>query len=324
MLFVSIHAHWITEISNPKLVVLVGSLGLMSNIVGLCLFRGQTYVVINPSSADCIPEHAHSHDHSHHSAKSSKASSIHSVTLESAAPEASPVTIRQSRPPAHHSGSYSSLYGHPAATRASFVQTANNIARSSSPAAADRTHKSWARSSLDPWSPDSAIINSPPYEHEEHAERATLVNAPHEQSSLLQRPPISYSTPATSTPGDWSSPETESHGHLQGQPHSGSMNMKALLLHVLGDALGNVGVIVTGLVIWLTSWSFKYYCDPLISLIITAIIFHSALPLGEIFASHFSMWSQCDQPSPQYILHLTSGCSPRGLIGRCQIRDPRR
>lgn len=57
------------------------------------------------------------------------------------------------------------------------------------------------------------------------------------------------------------------------------MNMRALLLHVLGDALGNVGVIATGLIIWLTSWSFKYYCDPIISLVITAIIFHSALPL---------------------------------------------
>jgi solute carrier family 30 (zinc transporter), member 1 len=59
------------------------------------------------------------------------------------------------------------------------------------------------------------------------------------------------------------------------------MNMRALVLHVLGDALGNVGVIATGLIIWLTSWSFKYYCDPIISLVITAIIFHSALPLGE-------------------------------------------
>jgi len=43
--------------------------------------------------------------------------------------------------------------------------------------------------------------------------------------------------------------------------------------------LGNVGVIATGLVIWLTEWKYKYYCDPLISLIITIIIFSSALPL---------------------------------------------
>lgn len=58
------------------------------------------------------------------------------------------------------------------------------------------------------------------------------------------------------------------------------MNMRALVLHVLGDALGNVGVIATGLVIWLTELSWKFYFDPVISLVITVIIFSSALPLG--------------------------------------------
>lgn len=67
-------------------------------------------------------------------------------------------------------------------------------------------------------------------------------------------------------------------GHSHG--HGGSMNMRALVLHVLGDALGNVGVIATGLVIWKTTWAFKYYFDPMISLVITIIIFSSALPLG--------------------------------------------
>lgn len=37
---------------------------------------------------------------------------------------------------------------------------------------------------------------------------------------------------------------------------------------------------MTGLIIWLTEWSFKYYCDPIVSLAITVIIFSSALPLG--------------------------------------------
>ena len=59
----------------------------------------------------------------------------------------------------------------------------------------------------------------------------------------------------------------------------GSMNMRALVLHVMGDALGNVGVIGSGLVIWLTTWQYRYYSDPIISLIITCIIFSSALPL---------------------------------------------
>ena len=69
--------------------------------------------------------------------------------------------------------------------------------------------------------------------------------------------------------------------HSHGHGH-GSMNMKAILLHVLGDALGNVGVIATGLIIWQTTWSFKYYFDPIISLVITMIIFSSAMPLGKL------------------------------------------
>lgn len=67
--------------------------------------------------------------------------------------------------------------------------------------------------------------------------------------------------------------------------HGSSMNMHALLLHVLGDALGNVGVIASGLIIWLSNWPGKYYSDPVISLVITCIIFASALPLGTSLGS---------------------------------------
>ena len=248
-------------------------------------------MLLIPISADDTLEHAHGHDHSNHSAKPSRAPSVHSATLESVSREASPVAIRQPRPPAHQAGSYSSLYGHPAATRASFVQTANNMARSSSPVPADRTHKSRTRHSLELWSPDSVIVTSPSYDHEERqsrsAKHAASADAPHEQTSLLERPPVSFTGSATSSSTELSSSDPKGHRHT----HGGSMNMKALLLHVLGDALGNVGVIATGLIIWLTSWSFKYYCDPIISLIITAIIFHSALPLGEFTASRCPMGS---------------------------------
>jgi solute carrier family 30 (zinc transporter), member 1 len=72
------------------------------------------------------------------------------------------------------------------------------------------------------------------------------------------------------------------HGHSHGHAgHAGAMNMRALLLHILGDALGNVGVIAAGLIIWLAKWKFRFYFDPIISLVITIIIFCSALPLGE-------------------------------------------
>lgn len=58
-----------------------------------------------------------------------------------------------------------------------------------------------------------------------------------------------------------------------------SMNMEGVFLHVLGDALGNVGVIITALFIWKTDYTWRYYSDPIVSLVITAIIFSSALPL---------------------------------------------
>lgn len=59
----------------------------------------------------------------------------------------------------------------------------------------------------------------------------------------------------------------------------GNLNMRGVFLHVLGDALGNIGVIATALFIWLTDFSWRFYSDPVISLVITAIIFSSALPL---------------------------------------------
>lgn len=64
------------------------------------------------------------------------------------------------------------------------------------------------------------------------------------------------------------------HGH-----NHGDMGMHALILHVLGDALGNVGVIITALVIWLTDWEGRYYADPVVSLFITLVILKTALPL---------------------------------------------
>jgi len=47
----------------------------------------------------------------------------------------------------------------------------------------------------------------------------------------------------------------------------------------MGDALGNIGVIASALIIWLTDYSWRFYSDPLISLIITCIILSSAIPL---------------------------------------------
>lgn len=69
------------------------------------------------------------------------------------------------------------------------------------------------------------------------------------------------------------------------------MNMRGVLVHVLGDALGNVGVIVAGLVIWLSDWSGRFYLDPALSLLLTILIGSSALPLGQFHILCFPWFS---------------------------------
>ncbi|PHH88297.1 hypothetical protein CDD83_7717 [Cordyceps sp. RAO-2017] len=69
-------------------------------------------------------------------------------------------------------------------------------------------------------------------------------------------------------------PGSKASGH-----NHADMGMNAMMLHVLGDALGNVGVIITALIIWLTDWPGKIYADPAVSLVITAIILKTSIPL---------------------------------------------
>jgi zinc transporter 1 len=66
----------------------------------------------------------------------------------------------------------------------------------------------------------------------------------------------------------------DAHGHSHGD-----LNMRGVFLHILGDALGNVGVIATALFIWLTDFRWRHYADPIVSLVITVIILVSAIPL---------------------------------------------
>jgi solute carrier family 30 (zinc transporter), member 1 len=100
------------------------------------------------------------------------------------------------------------------------------------------------------------------------------------QSSALQKGSVLIDV------GDESSDSLNGSQDLENKYHhgAGSMNMRALVLHVLGDALGNIGVIATGLIIWLSQWRYRFYFDPIISLVITVIIFSSAMPLGMYFS----------------------------------------
>lgn len=57
------------------------------------------------------------------------------------------------------------------------------------------------------------------------------------------------------------------------------LNMRGVFLHVLGDALGSVVVIVSALVIWFGEGDWKYYVDPGMSLVMVLLILCTTYPL---------------------------------------------
>lgn len=57
---------------------------------------------------------------------------------------------------------------------------------------------------------------------------------------------------------------------------SGTVNLRGAMLHVIGDLLGSLAALTSGLVIWLSGWT---RIDPLLSLLIAVLILVSALRL---------------------------------------------
>ncbi|KAH8082235.1 cation efflux protein [Filobasidium floriforme] len=297
----------VSEISNPKLVVIVGSLGLASNIIGLFLFH----------------EHGHgghSHGHSHDHPPSTVEAPIDrspSPNGTKALPRSSSIPSR----PAHGRGrsdSFGSLYGHPAQTRAAVIEAAheygygrpsgNGSISLGGSAFSPRDEAGAGPLSPNSVGPTNGGINS--FSHHARTksnktpvgrtERITEEAADHDHSAHAghdhshdEHDHDHAQAGAGKHAHDHDEAEAghahgdDDHGHSHGaggghggHGHShGNMNMRGVFLHVLGDALGNVGVIAAGLVIMFAEGHWKYYFDPAISLLITCIIFSSALPL---------------------------------------------
>jgi zinc transporter 1 len=58
-----------------------------------------------------------------------------------------------------------------------------------------------------------------------------------------------------------------------------SDNIEGIFLHVIGDFLGSIGVMISACVIQFTDWKYKNYVDPAISLIIVFILIHGSFKL---------------------------------------------
>jgi zinc transporter 1 len=74
------------------------------------------------------------------------------------------------------------------------------------------------------------------------------------------------------------------HGHSHGGGHGhshGNLNERGVYLHILGDTLGSIGVMLSGIIIMFVESKYKLLADPLCSLAIVIIIVYNSLPLAK-------------------------------------------
>ncbi|KAK4629028.1 Zinc homeostasis factor 1 [Fulvia fulva] len=254
-------------VSNPKLVLIVGCLGLASNIVGLALFHDHGHAHGGHSHG---PEAGHSHDA--RDAEEGHAGHVHEPYTDEphdhshgeAGTDASGSTAVADVSPRKR--------GHSKAGSKGFI----NYDEYPGPAA--------FRNSI------IAASNMEPIDSDE-GEPEIVPDREGVESTSAYEPLMAGTAQKISYGGVSAAPrksnEHKDHKHSQpreagkgGGGHShGDLNMKGIFLHVVGDALGNIGVIATALIIWLTKFEGRYYFDPAISLVITCIILASAIPL---------------------------------------------
>ncbi|KAL6704760.1 Zinc resistance conferring protein [Coniothyrium glycines] len=273
------------EVSHPKLVLIVGSFGLASNIVGLFLFHDHGHGGHSHGGHD---EHSHAeegHSHGldpHDDSIADECGNVADVLPQNRVAFPSTLTQQPNKP-----GDAT----HPAQSsrrRSSVSKKNKRHSRSQS-----RNYSTLDEIYVHPSSFRNSIIESSRAHDNDEADDEEEDNSPEEsateQSPLLAK---SHDHSAHSHAHSNGSAKKDSHkdhkhkqpkeassgGHGHGHSHA-DLNMRGVFLHVMGDALGNIGVIGTALFIWLTDFSWRFYMDPAVSLLITVIILLSALPL---------------------------------------------
>ncbi|KAI8947205.1 cation efflux protein [Xylaria longipes] len=294
------------EVSNPKLILIVGCCGLASNLVGFVVLGGHGHDHGHGHGDDHSHEHVHQHDDIV-AAEEGRADSTSALIDENGPIRDVLPEVAVARAQAGDYGRRrldTSDVGGSSDNNRSFFSGNREHRRTSS-------HKRNRFTSIDelnihPASFRQDIIDRSTGDETDESsveDNATVETAIRDESVADENSPlipngagndngtISRDKPARQSASHnrrdsgvhddhhHTKPKSKSKkGHSHGHNHA-DMGMNAMVLHVLGDALGNVGVIATALIIWLTNWPGRYYADPAVSLFITLIILRSAIPL---------------------------------------------
>ncbi|KGO66504.1 Cation efflux protein [Penicillium italicum] len=270
------------EVQNPRFVCIVGCFGLASNIIGLALFHDHSH---GPGGG-----HDHGHDHDEHDHDHDVEAGDHDHDHTPIADESEAGATAGFGGPASLSPNSHTHSTIEASRKRRDTQTRGPSRYSTS---AGRGFVSPDDIPVLPERLRQGIIAASQYRNEQSSDSENgnyEDEIPSERSGLL-----SHRDRTTNYTDEEGAPVKvhdhhdddvhKSHNHAQPKPkdhkkgHSHDLNMRGVFLHVMGDALGNIGVIVSALVIWLTDYKWRYYVDPGISLVITLIILASAIPL---------------------------------------------
>ncbi|KAK3323493.1 cation efflux family protein, partial [Cercophora scortea] len=122
------------------------------------------------------------------------------------------------------------------------------------------------------------------HDNHDHTDRLGCMQVPaltHDTDSAVEP-----SSPVTGVSSLSLTNSTQSHPHAEHRHvlraitrHGRDLGMLGALIHVIGDALNNLGVIIAAIVIWFVSSPNRFYADPGVSMGISIMILLSALPL---------------------------------------------
>ena len=232
------------DIDKPELVLYVGSAGLVVNLLGLVLFHGGSswFLLFGHQSTHLHAEHGHGHhhhDHDHDHDQQHSHSHTHSHS---------------------HSHSHDEKNEHA-------NESSTGTRRQKQQAIAISTDDDGVELRQTP--PISAVSSegarSTDRLHRGHSETPDIDPSPNRLNPYLPHADVL--------------PNGEDKSLAAKKRRHQNLNMHGVFLHVLGDALGSVAVIISALVIWLTTWEHRFVFDPIISLLITAIILVGTIPL---------------------------------------------
>ncbi|KAL3475702.1 cation efflux protein [Aspergillus californicus] len=259
------------EVKNPKLVCIVGCAGLLSNILGLVLFHdhshgGHSHGHSHDEESEGVnsAEEGHNHEHIGDSARTEQGTAG-DITEPTTAYSRRRTLDSQTRRYGTTTRGLEDIGGHPASMRQDIITAASRNKYLDDDESFDSDSGRVDNGAADGFDPteQSTLLG-----HKDRASNYTDEDHSHSHGG----PPKTYNDPHETHNHAQPKPKEQKHGHHD-------LNMRGVFLHVMGDALGNIGVILSALIIWLTDYSWRFYVDPGISLVITVIILMSAIPL---------------------------------------------